>query len=248
MGWSNRLEHSDTVFYALSLLLYVGGILLAPSLWMVVAVLALWRLFLKRRPLHWFKTLLLLGLIFLIIIESALVSYIMQANKAAYTFNGSETMIIPGAAVVGEQPGSFLRARLEVALKILETHETMPVVVSGGKSPEDDLGEAEAMRSYLEKNGIAANRIYEEDQSYDTIRNLEYSKVVIQENDLSLDVVIISNEFHNFRIKSIARTIGLNPVTVAAPTPKEQLWRYMVREVASLLKVQLHYGLRLKVA
>ncbi|NLB23209.1 MAG: YdcF family protein [Clostridium sp.] len=246
MNWSNEINHSKTCSYGLIGLFYVIGIMLAPSLWMVIAVLFIWVLFLKRSSIHWFKALILLGLIFFIVIESALVHYIIQEQKASYSFKGTETIVIPGAAVVGDEPGSFLRSRLELAVDLMETHQAMPVVVSGGRSPEDSLGEAEAMRGYLEQHGIAPDRIHEESLGYDTIRNLEYSKAVIQEKGLSLDVVIISNEFHNFRIKSIARTIGLNPVTLATPTSHNELLRYMVREIASLIKVQLHYGFRLK--
>lgn len=227
-------------------LFYLIGIMLSPSLWMVIAVLLIWLLLLKKNSLHWFKALILLVLIFFIVLESALVRYVIQEQNAYYSFKGNETIVIPGAAVVGDELGAFLRSRLQLALFMMKTHPAMPVVVSGGKSPEDSVGEAEAMRNYLEQHGIAPERIHVESLGYDTIRNLEYSKAVIQEKGLSLDVVIISNEFHNFRIKSIARTIGLNPVTLATPTPNYERLRYMVREIASLIKVQLHYGFRLK--
>ena len=246
MRWNNKINPSKSYFYGLIGLFYLIGIMVAPSLWMLIAVLFIWVLLLKKVSMHWSKALVLLGLIFFIVMESAIVCYTIQEQKAFYSFKGTETIVIPGAAVVGDEPGAFLRSRLELALDVMETYETMPVVVSGGKSPEDSAGEAEAMRYYLEQHGISPERIYEESHGYDTIRNLEYSKAVIQEKGLSLDVVIISNDFHNFRIKSIARTIGLNPVTLATPTTKNELLRYMVREIASLIKVQLHYGFRLR--
>ena len=246
MSWSNKINRLKGYSNGLIGLFYLLGIMLAPSIWMMIAVLFIWVLLLKKAPIHWFKALILFGLIFFIVMESAIVSYMIQEQKASHSFKGTETIVIPGAAVVGDQPGSFLRSRLELALEMMETYEAMSVVVSGGKSPEDRVGEAEAMRYYLEQHGIASDRIHEESLGYDTIRNLEYSKAVIQKKDLSLDVVIISNELHNFRIKSIARTIGLNPVTLGTPTSNDELLRYMVREIASLVKVQLHYGFRLK--
>ena len=85
MNWSNEINHSKTCSYGLIGLFYVIGIMLAPSLWMVIAVLFIWVLFLKRSSIHWFKALILLGLIFFIVIESALVHYIIQEQKASYS-------------------------------------------------------------------------------------------------------------------------------------------------------------------
>ncbi len=242
----NSVNHPRRIYFILVMALYGAGILLAPTWWMLTAVLMIWLLVLKTRTLHWIKALVLLPLIFAVMMESALLSHMIRHAARETIPTGSETMIIPGAAVVGDEPGAFLRARLDTALIYLDRYPDMKVIVTGGRSPEDALGESQVMKQYLKDRGIAPDRIMEERRSTDTIRNLEYAAEVISARGLSREVLIVTHEFHAFRAHHIAQTIGLMPLTADVRTTDRHLIRYLVREIASLVKVQLHYGLRLR--
>lgn len=248
-GGSDTLQGTDcrqrSLFFISQLLLWLA-ILLAPSLWAAVSALALWLLLNGQFRPHRLKTGLALGLIFFVVLESALLLFMIRSELFPSVPAGTETMIIPGAAVIGDRPGELLKTRLLRALPVLKQHPGMRVIVSGGRSPEDDVSEARAMKNYLTGAGIAEERIVEEPTARDTIGNFENAAVLIRENGLSSDVLIVTNEFHGFRSAALARTLGLTPKTAPALSPRRTLVRSMLREAASLVKVILTYGTALR--
>lgn len=240
----------NSVKFILVMGLLFSGILLAPSLWMILPALALtWFLVPgtenRRGYLAWGKGLFLTGVIYLVLMESAILLFVVTTRTSTGEPPGGDVVLIPGAAVIGDEPGAMLRARLEGALPILLGDPALPVIVSGARSAEDDLSEARVMTDWLTARGISPDRIYQEDQATDTIGNLEYTRAVIQRESLADQVILVTNDFHGFRAQAIARANGLKPRLVSVATPPLTLLRYLIRELASLVKVQLHYGLGL---
>lgn len=228
------------------LLLYLLAVLASPSLLMVLPVGLLWWGINQNVSWGWLRRVLLLGLIYLVVMESAILLFMVRDRIQPVRVSGTETMIIPGSAIIGDQPGYYLKSRLDAALPVLKQYPGIQVVVSGRRAPGDEYSEAAVMRRYLMGQGIAPARIFEEPQGQDTIRNFEYSKAVLASNGLSAQILIVTNEFHSFRSSAIARTIGLSPRSIPAPSPDGLFYKYMLREFLSLLKVQLHYGLSLR--
>ena len=76
-----------------------------------------------------------------------------------------------------------------------------------------------------------------EDKSLNTEQNMEYSKVLIKEGT---SVGIITNDFHLFRAKQIARKYGLDNVCgIAAKSTPVDLPNTMLREVLAEIKFLL---------
>lgn len=154
---------------------------------------------------------------------------------------GNEVILIPGAAISGDQPQDYLRHRLDAALPVLRQYPTMKVIVSGGRSKGEAYSESAVMKKYLMDQGILEHRIMEEDQAKDTVQNFSYGKQVIKENNLPEDVIISTNEFHAFRCKALAKVQNLRPKLLQSATQKHE--DDLLREVASLLKVYAFYGI-----
>jgi uncharacterized SAM-binding protein YcdF (DUF218 family) len=183
-------------------------------------------------------------LIFLFIIIE---SYVVYNMKNLETFEDSEidTVIVLGAGIKGERIPLTLQYRLNAALEYLEKNEDVPVVVSGGKGPGEDITEAEAMRRYLEAGGIDPSRIYKEDKSTSTIENIKFSRKVIKEGIQLNDptVLIVTNEYHTVRALMISKEFELKAYAVAAES--YMLWRYSIREafgiVDTYIKLKFQY-------
>ena len=89
-------------------------------------------------------------------------------------------LIVLGAQVSGRRITDSLKRRLDRAREYLVQNEETLVIVSGGRGKGEDLSEAEAMASYLMENGIAKERISQEDQSRTTKENLLFSAALIK--------------------------------------------------------------------
>jgi len=131
-------------------------------------------------------------------------------------------LIILGAGLNGDKLPWTLWERVDKGLRILQDNKDMRVVVSGGKGPGEWITEAEAMQRYLVEQGIAKERIIKEEQSTSTMENFRYTSELLGQQsryEPSEPVLVITNDFHMFRTKFLARRNGLNPVGVPSPTP-----------------------------
>jgi len=128
-------------------------------------------------------------------------------------------------------PSRMLRERLEAALELLLEDESLLCVVTGGQGPNEPATEASIMRDWLVRNGIAEERIFLEDKSTNTHENLKFAYNVIVENNLSQNIVIVSDGFHLSRAKNYGLKLDFNKVAVyAAKTDLIVLPTYWVRE------------------
>jgi uncharacterized SAM-binding protein YcdF (DUF218 family) len=153
------------------------------------------------------------------------------------------TVVVLGAQVRKNAPSLMLRQRLDAALDFLVAHPDAPCVVSGGQGADEVFSEASVMRDYLINKGIDAARIYMEDASTNTMENLRLSRAVIEENGLPQNVVIATQEFHQYRAACYARSAGLTPVgTATCGSPWYLFPNYWIREFAAICRLWLlHY-------
>ena len=151
-----------------------------------------------------------------------------------------DCLIVLGAGLYGEIPSRILSSRLETAFEYLKTRGDMLIIVSGGQGPGESITEAEAMFRYLVRCGVDENQVLKEESSTSTWENLAFSMALLVENGLDAEntkVAIVTNEFHLYRAKHIAGTLGLDAIGVAAETPYTSLRiLYHCREALALLK------------
>lgn len=149
------------------------------------------------------------------------------------------TVVVLGSKVNGTTPSADLWARINAAGAYLKTNPQAKCVVSGGQGAGETVTEASAMKKSLVNQGIDDSRIFIEDQSKTTAENLKNSLVVIEQNGLSRDLAIVTDEYHEFRAGKIAESLGIKSYAVCAQTPWYIFSACYARELLALTKFMI---------
>ena len=143
-------------------------------------------------------------------------------RKAVNENKKVDYVIILGARVKGEKPTKSLMERIKAATEYLKKNPEVKVIATGGQGKNEGVAEGLAIKRELLKNGISADRIILEDKSKNTvenfrfslekIKNIENSKNILNNNkkNQKIKVLIVTNDYHVFRSKNIARKVGFD--------------------------------------
>ncbi|WP_314339780.1 YdcF family protein [Leptotrichia wadei] len=143
-------------------------------------------------------------------------------RKAVNENKKVDYVIILGARVKGEKPAKSLMERIKAATKYLKKNPEVKVIATGGKGKNEGIAEGVAIKRELLKNGISEDRIILEDKSKNTVENFRFSleKIRNSENgknknsenngNRKIKVLIVTNDYHIFRSKNIARKAGFD--------------------------------------
>ena len=171
-----------------------------------------------------------LGLVMLVIINGLLFSTFSSRGD-----DNLDYLIVLGAQMKNSGPSVALRYRLDATIEYMEKNENTKCIVSGGQGPNEPVSEAEGMEKYLIEHGIDASRIIKEDKSTSTKENFDFSMKVVDLKDKK--VGIVTNNFHTYRARAIAKKCGLKDAcTIAARSVKTYLPNNMFREDLALIK------------
>ena len=151
--------------------------------------------------------------------------------------NHADYIIILGARVKGEVPSLALQYRIDAAANYMKKNKETIAIASGGQGPGEDITEAEAIIRGLLSHGINSARILLEDRSTDTVENIRFSKKLIPDNLQT--GLLVSNDYHLYRAKSIARDQGLNLEGLPAKTPTIAIPKSYGREYLAITKYYL---------
>ncbi len=199
------------------------------------AFLILFGIFYNVLAVGWKRAILAAMLAVLFIIVTPLTfNMVKYANYK--TDEGAETVIVLGCKVNGSTPSKYLNDRCKKAAEYLKKNPDAVAILSGGQGSDEDISEAQCMENVLVKLGIEKSRLYKEDKSTSTSENIAFSKVVIEENGLSKSVLIVTNEFHEYRAKLICDKNGLDFHSSCSQSAFYTLITYHTREMAALLK------------
>lgn len=176
-----------------------------------------------------------ISLIIICILGLASVETVLMIGAANKKAPDNPTVLVLGCRAFGYNPSNMLWKRLESALAYLEEHPEAVAVLSGGQGTDESVSEAECMRAWLVKRGISEDRLYLEDKSTSTEENLEFSKELILAEGLNPDILIITNEFHQYRAGKYAQAQELNYGALSAPSPFGMGPIYYVRELYGIL-------------
>lgn len=161
------------------------------------------------------------------------------------TASGEEdAVIVLGAGVHGTVPSRALRGRLDAAIGFLNKYPHTVAVVSGGKGPQEDTSEAEAMRIYLTEHGISPDRIICEDTSTSTYENFVNSKAMLDRLfPQGWRAAFVTNDYHVFRAEWVAATAGIADITHLHYTTVPWFWLpSLLRECLAIAKYALLGG------
>ncbi len=108
----------------------------------------------------------------------------------------------------------LLRGRVDKAIEFWRrqketTGREATLIPSGGQGADEPMAEAEAMRRYIETQGVPSGRVVMEDQSRNTYQNMEYSRALIERRGGNGKVVYATTNYHVFRSGVWANLAGL---------------------------------------
>ena len=131
-------------------------------------------------------------------------------------------VIILGARVKGENPTKSLMERIKAATEYLKKNPEVRVIATGGQGKNENVAEGLEIKRELLKNGISEDRIVLEDKSKNTVENFRFSLEKIRDiengkkaasnnkKNQKIKVLIVTNDYHIFRSKNIARKVGFD--------------------------------------
>lgn len=167
------------------------------------------------------------------ILTAALVPIILAAGGDAYF--DADYVIVLGAGVNGESPSLSMVDRLRAAKEYLETHPDAVAILSGGRGAGEHITEAEAMLRWLTENGVEDKRLILEDRAASTLENLRNSFALIPDAGTA-SVAVVSSEYHLYRAKYLAETLGYRVGGIPAKTSLPVLKaNYFLREALGLI-------------
>jgi uncharacterized SAM-binding protein YcdF (DUF218 family) len=149
----------------------------------------------------------------------------------------ADYLIILGARVKGEVPSLALQYRIDAAANYMKINQETIAIASGGQGTGEEITEAEAIKRGLLAHGISSNRILLEDKSTDTVENIRFSKKLIPQHLKT--GLIVTNDFHLYRAKSIAKDQGLSLKGIPAETPTVAIPKSYAREYLAITKYYL---------
>ena len=171
-----------------------------------------------------------------LVIEGFIIYYAQKEPKEE-----PDVLIILGARLYGTIPSPALQHRLDRGAAYLKDHPEALVIVSGGLGRGEEMTEASAMKRDLVAQGIQEERIFVEDNSYNTYENFLYSVQILEDKNLGLQkeellIGIVTNDFHIFRSTLTAKDFGVKAVGLPAKTPPSIILKSYLREYLSVLK------------
>jgi len=129
-------------------------------------------------------------------------------------------------------PSGSLNRRVQACYEYLVENENSKAVLSGGQGSNEPMSEAQCMYDILVKKGISKDRLFIEDKSTNTDSNLINSYKIIEKNNLSENIAIATDGYHQLRARIIANRQGKSGKVgaVNAKPIRSVIVTYWVRE------------------
>lgn len=141
----------------------------------------------------------------------------------------ADAIVVLGAAQYNGRPSPALQRRLDHALDLYRDSLAPEIVLTGSKQPDDRFTEAFAGYKYLVDAGVPEGDLRLVDDGSSTWESLAAAKRVLRDEG-SNSVILVSDRYHNRRLQSIARELGLD-ATVSS-TGNSPTVRQVVNETA----------------
>ncbi len=181
------------------------------------------------------KKLIQVSLIVLPVYFSLLAKEIYSFSQTSSTTH-ADAAVVMGATVFRNRPSPVFRERINHAINLYRQGVVRYLIFTGGLAGNDELAESEAARNYALAQGVPAEHILIETESYNSCLNLIEAKRIMEENNLDR-ALIVSDPMHMRRSMWLAENIGIDAFSSPTPTSRYQSFDrkfgFLVREVYS---------------
>ena len=198
------------------------------------------RLF-RRHPI---ATILAVGLLIVIaaIAASGVVVWRAAHHDDASQVDHADAIVVLGAAQYNGTPSPVFQGRLDQALRLWQQGKSDLIVTVGANQPGDTSTEAQAAESYLVDHGIPSDAIVAIPVGSTTYQSLQAAAQALHDRSLST-AFLVSDPWHNARIKAMANDLGLTGYASATwtsgATSEESRGKGYVRETFAYLYYRL---------
>jgi uncharacterized SAM-binding protein YcdF (DUF218 family) len=162
--------------------------------------------------------------------------FLYQFNRPKYN---QDFIIVLGSGLINDKVPPLLANRIDKAIEFYwkQAAVTTPptIIFSGGRGPDENIPEAEAMQHYVVEKGIPLEHTLKEDRSTTTYENMLFSKKIM--DDLKRNTynsIFTTNNFHLFRAGLYAKKAGLDSQGIGAKTALYYWPNAMIREYIAL--------------
>ena len=157
-------------------------------------------------------------------------------NNSKRPTTSPEYIIVPGARCKNNEPMLALKYRLDSAYEYYTINGgakngVAKIITTGAESQGETISEAMIAKNYLVSLGVNESDIITEENSKNTIENLEFASDIAGKDK---NYLIVSNGFHMFRLDLISKYIGIKHELYSAKTPQDILVKNYLQEVASI--------------
>lgn len=151
----------------------------------------------------------------------------------------ADVIVVLGASQFDGRPSAIFRARLDHAKALYDDGVAPFVVTVGGNRQGDRFTEAGAGAAYLRSQGVERSALAEVAEGSDTLTSLQAVAALAKERRWT-NVLLVTDPWHSFRARSMARRLGLDAETSptrTGPVVQGRLreLRYIARETAAYL-------------
>lgn len=184
---------------------------------------------------HILKRLLQTSIIILLLYLSLLARDIYAYSQTSSSAP-ADAAVVMGATVFRNRPSPVFRERINHAINLYQQGMVEYLIFTGGLAGNDELAESEAAREYAIAQGVPAEHIFIETESYNSCLNLIEAKQIMEEKNLE-QVLIVSDPLHMRRVMWLAENIGIQALSSPTPTSRYQSFDrkavFLMREVYS---------------
>lgn len=170
----------------------------------------------RRHPLLAGVGLALL-LALLVIAISGVVVWRAAHRDDARLIDHADAIVVLGAAQYDGRPSPVFAGRLEHAILLWQQGRSELVVTVGSNQPGDRTTEAEAGRRYLVEHGVPSSAVIALPEGTTSYESLEAAAEYLHERGLA-SAFLVSDPWHNARIKAMAGDLGIDGHTSATWT------------------------------
>ena len=191
----------------------------------------------RRHPI---LTFLVLGLTLALVAigASGIVVWRAAHHDDASDVERVDAIVVLGAAQYNGKPSPLFRGRLDHGLLLWQQGRSDLVITVGSNQPGDVTTEAQAGRDYLVSRGVPVSAILALPVGHTTFDSLQSAAGALHDRGLT-SAFLVSDPWHNARIKAMADDLGLTGFASAtwtsADTSEESRGRGYLRETFAYL-------------
>lgn len=166
-----------------------------------------------HKLLKWGMACLLLGILFYL----GVVAMVVYRQNHMPPVGEYDAIIVLGAQVKPDgEPSLQLQWRIDAAAQAWQERNCV-VVVCGAQGSNEPAPEAHVMRDELIAQGVDADMILMDDQSFNTRQNIDNAARLLEGRGVQ-HVLIVTSDYHLARAMAIAEDAGLEASGLGSPT------------------------------